>query len=51
MPDGLGIEVYADHRRFVVALGFCLWDIVDAMRNEPEVADSMEAERGMGGGA
>ncbi len=47
--DGRSIEVYADGERCVVALGFCVWDVVDAAR-EPEVREALDIERSLGGG-
>ena len=47
--DGRSLEVYAGGRRYVVALGFSVWDIVDPAK-EPEVGEALDIERSLGGG-
>jgi hypothetical protein len=39
--DGGSIEVYSEGRRYIIALGFCVWDwikLVKIGRNLPKVA-------------
>lgn len=31
--DGGSIEVYDGGERFIIALGFCVWDLVEIQRN------------------
>jgi len=52
--DGGSIEVYSEGRRYVIALGFSVWDwieLVKSGRNLPKTSDAdMEARTDEGGG-